>query len=144
MALSGYSGLDGFLMFPWSVPHVHFNVWLNGVYTDPFAAPGETSLWLDGNAPKPHEGAGSEPFEASAWNAAGVEEAISMCLDPAARELLASEPHPGARAMNVLFQLNYYPTRFSGRPALFLQEHPREPRLSLPFLARDFSGTVIL
>lgn len=26
IGLSGYSGIDGFVAFPWSVPHVHFNV----------------------------------------------------------------------------------------------------------------------
>jgi murein DD-endopeptidase len=37
IALSGASGIDMFLMFPWNVPHVHFNVWLNGEPVDPFA-----------------------------------------------------------------------------------------------------------
>ena len=41
IAISGYSGLDGVVTFPWGTPHVHFNVWLDGLYVDPFAAPGE-------------------------------------------------------------------------------------------------------
>ncbi len=51
-ALTGYSGLDGFASFPHGVPHIHFNVWLDGEPVDPFPMPGETSLW-HGGVPKP-------------------------------------------------------------------------------------------
>ena len=47
------NGIDGLTTFPFGAPHVHFNVWLDGEYVDPFAAPGETSLWRAGNWPVP-------------------------------------------------------------------------------------------
>jgi len=143
VALSGYSGMDGFLMFPWSVPHVHFNTWLNGEYVDPFAADGEIPLWLGGNDPLPHDGSDSGSWVPTAWNMRAVDDAIADCSDPVARAELDAERDPGPRAMNVLFQLNYYPTRFSRRPQLMVETHPRRPRLSLPFRAGDFSGILL-
>ena len=55
IALSGYSGLDAVVAFPWSVPHLHFNVWLDGNYVDPFAAGDQAPLWLHGNRPETSE-----------------------------------------------------------------------------------------
>ena len=42
--------------------------------------------------------------------------------------------------MNVLFQRNYYPTRFGIGPRLFAEAHSREERLSLPFRSGEFTG----
>ena len=42
--------------------------------------------------------------------------------------------------MNLLFQRNYYPTRFSARPRVIAEPAWRNPRLTLPFLPRDFDG----
>ena len=140
IALSGYSGLDGFVAFPWSVPHVHFNVWLDGEYVDPFAAPGETPLWRDGNDPMPHDGSGSEPFEPTRWDPRAVDATTAGCRDDSVRAELAAEPDEAVRAMNVLFQRNYYPTRFAVRPRLTAADHAREPRLTLPFRAEDYVG----
>lgn len=139
IALSGYSGIDALVAFPWSVPHVHFNVWLDGDYVDPFAEGDEVSLWMDGNDPRPATGA-PEPFEATRWDARAVDEAIAACGDPELRQALQREPDLGRRAMDVLFFRNYYPTRFSARPALGPAAHAREPRLSLPFRHEDFVG----
>lgn len=113
IALSGYSGIDALVVFPWAVPHVHFNVWLDGVYVDPFAAAGETSLWLHGNEARPAEPGGDEP---------------------------PPEPDLDPGAMDALFLHNYYPTRFATRPAFYRHEHPRQPRLTLPFRSDDFVG----
>jgi len=142
VALSGYSGLDALVSFPWSVPHVHFNTWLNGAPVDPFAAEGEAALWLDGNAPTP--AVSSAPPNLTAWDPARVDQAIAACRDEAVRAELAAEPELDRRAMNVLFTRNYYPTRFSSRPALEAAGFPREPRLALPFRREDFVGVVIL
>lgn len=113
IAISGYSGIDALVAFPWSVPHVHFNVWLNGVNVDPFADNGETSLWMSGNDPRPADGRESD------------EEAA---------------PDLDAAAMDLLFHQNYYPTRFPDRASLYSTTTPREPRLSLPFRREDFVG----
>lgn len=140
IALSGYSGLDGLAAFPWSAPHVHFNVWLNGDYVDPFALPGEIPLWRSGNDPAPFDGAEHGPEEPTAWDPALVDAAVAACVEPEVRAALEGEEDLGFRAMNVMFQRNYYPTRFSSRPPLYETEHTREPWLDLPFRAEDYEG----
>ena len=143
IALSGYSGIDGLLLFPWSAPHVHFNVWLNGEYVDPFAPVGEAPIWREGNDPRPHGGGPStEPFEPTAWEAGAVDRALASCIDPAVRAEIDVELEPDRRAMSVLFQRNYYPTRFGVRLPLSVEAYPREARLSLPFRAEEFAGVV--
>jgi murein DD-endopeptidase len=143
IALSGYSGIDGLLAFPWSVPHVHFNVWLDGEYVDPFAVPGEAPIWRHGNDPRPHEGAEDQAFEPTRWDAYGVAQAIAACQDDPVRAQLAAEPDLDRRAMYLLFQRNYYPTRFSARPRVVAGAHAREPRLTLPLRAGDFVGIAL-
>lgn len=141
VALSGYSGLDGLALFPWSVPHVHFNTWLNGDYVDPFSAEeDEPSLWLNVNDPVPHDGPRDEAFNPSPWNAAAVEDAAAACRVPAVAADLRAEPDLERRAMNTLLQLNYFPNRFERRPELLSTRFPRQPRLTLPFRAQDFVG----
>ena len=141
IALSGYSGIDALVAFPWSVPHVHFNVWLDGDYVDPFAAAGETSLWVGGNDARPADGsAADEPGEQTAWDARAVYAAIEGCNEPDSRVALLREPDLGRRAMDLLFVRNYYPTRFDARPPLYGESHAREPRLTLPFRREDFRG----
>lgn len=140
IALSGYSGLDGFAAFPWSPPHVHFNVWLDGESVDPFSAGSEAAIWRDGNAPRPATGGERETFEPTRWDAARVDEGIEACTVAAIRDELRAEPALDRRAMNLLFHRNYYPTRFSATPRIQLETFPREPRLTLPFRAEDFAG----
>jgi murein DD-endopeptidase MepM/ murein hydrolase activator NlpD len=144
IALSGYSGIDALVAFPWSAPHVHFNTWLDGEYTDPFAAPGEAPIWRDGNDPRPHAGGGEdEAYEPTEWDEEGVREAIAACRDEAVREELLREPLLDRRAMNLLFQRNYYPTRFGSRPAVIRGTHARKPRLTLPVRIEDFAGIAL-
>jgi murein DD-endopeptidase MepM/ murein hydrolase activator NlpD len=141
IALSGYSGIDALVAFPWSVPHVHFNVWLDGDYVDPFAADGETALWRDGNQPRPAASDETgEEFAATAWDPAAVDAAIAACRDPDSRHALERESDLGRRAMDALFLMNYYPTRFEHRPDLYPERHQRAPYLSLPFRDQDFVG----
>ena len=140
VALSGYSGIDGLLLFPWSVPHLHFNTWFEGEYVDPFATPGELSLWLDGNDPRPSLERDSEPYEPTRWDQDAVQATLESCGDAAVRDALRAEPSLPLRAMNVLFHRNYFPTRFSSRPPLLLGNHAREPRLSLPLRPQDYDG----
>jgi len=142
IALSAYSGLDGIVAFPWSVPHVHFNVWLDGEYTDPFAVAGETPIWREGNAPQPPAGVEDEASEPTPWDESAVAATIAACRDEAVRVELLAERDPDRRAMNTLFQRNYYPSRFGEAPSLVAGSHPREPRLSLPFRREDWSGVV--
>lgn len=143
IALSGYSGLDGLAMFPWSVPHVHFNVWLDGEYVDPFAAEGETPLFRDGNDPRPVEAEESEAFTPTAWDPRGVDEAIEACDDAEVREELARETDLARRGMNVTFQRNYFPARFRARPRIAEPGPGRRPVMTLPFRSQDFVGIAL-
>ena len=142
VALSGYSGLDGLTTFPFGAPHVHFNVWLDGDYVDPFAEPGEVALWRAGNWPVParDDDAADEAPPPAGWDHAAVERAIESAWTPALRDELRAVADPDERAVAVLFQQNYYPTRFRERPLLYVGRHPRRPRLDLPFRAADFDG----
>ena len=142
LALSGYSGIDGIVGFPWSVPHVHFNVWIDGENHDPFAASGETSLWRDGDDPRPSPEVPEDLAAETSWEADLVDGAIAACADPELRESLAAEPTLALRAMNVVFFRNYYPARFSAFPRIYPSTHTRAPRLTLPFRPRDFVGIV--
>ena len=45
IAITGYSGLDSLVTFPFGTPHVHFNTWLNGEPVDPFPYANEPALW---------------------------------------------------------------------------------------------------
>ncbi len=140
IALSGMSGIDGVLMFPWSTPHVHFNVWLGGEYVDPFAHDGEPSLFRTAS-PTPHDGhAIDETVEPTAWDLAAVDTAIATCRVPAVQAELRAIEHWGQRAMSTLHQRLYYPTRFPKGPPLMEGPCPRQPRLDLPFRAQDFDG----
>lgn len=145
VALSGYSGVDGFLAFPFSAPHVHYNVWLDGRSVDPFSAGEEPSIWRRPNAPVPFSGAPEdEGFVPTDWDHDAVQRAIAACRDPALRAELGAEPDPARRAMDALFYLNYFPTRFEGRHLLYPRPHPRRPLLDLPFRAEDFDGIMFL
>jgi len=142
IALSAYSGIDAVVTFPWGVPHVHFNVWLGGEYVDPFAAPGEIALWRGGNDPQPSDEV-DEPFTPTRWNEAGVAAAVRACKHPETRAALEDERALDRRAMNVMFAMNYYPTRFTEIVTLMDEVMPRGPVLSLPFRKDDFAGIVL-
>jgi len=144
VALSGASGIDMLLMFPWNVPHVHFNVWLNGEPVDPFAEPGEVSLWRRQNDPVPDDGAADDDGATpTAWDAAAVDAAVTACDVAAVRDALRAIERLELRAMAVLFQMSYYPTRFATRVTPYAASFPREPRLDLPFRAADVVGIVL-
>jgi murein DD-endopeptidase len=141
IALSGASGIDMVLMFPWNVPHVHFNVWLDGEPVDPFAEPGETSIWRRPNDPVPDDGAVDDAtFAPTAWDAARIDAGIAACDVASVRDALRATEPLDVRAMGLLFQTNYYPTRFRERPRPYATPHARTPRLDLPFAARDAAG----
>jgi murein DD-endopeptidase MepM/ murein hydrolase activator NlpD len=144
IGLSGASGVDMVGAFPWNCPHVHFNVWLNGEHVDPFALEGEPSLWRRHNDPVPHSGPRDEEWEPTTWDEAGVEAGIEACEDPALRGRLEAVEPLERRAMDVLFHRNYFPTRFSARPAVYDRQWPRAPLLDLPFRADEIVGIVHL
>jgi murein DD-endopeptidase MepM/ murein hydrolase activator NlpD len=144
IALSGASGIDSTLTFPWAAPHVHYNVWLNGVAADPFAAPGEVALWRAGNAPVPSEGPSDDDAESpESFAAERVERVLAQCRDPRFVSSALAIADVDQRAVHVLVETITFPTRFSVPEAgrgLYGEPAPRSPRLDLPFLAEEFVG----
>ncbi|MBS2011376.1 MAG: M23 family metallopeptidase [Deltaproteobacteria bacterium] len=140
LALSGYSGIDGLATFPWGIPHVHFNVWLDGEYVDPFAPDGETPLWIHGNWPEPHHGAEDSEVPPTRWNREALLRAREACLSEASRREIDDAGDDDTLGMTLLFHTSYYPTRFRERPFLYEARVARTPRLTLPFLAEDYDG----
>lgn len=149
IAVSGYSGIDAVVGFPWVPPHVHFNCWLNGRYVDPFTPNDrdEPSIWRRANDPVPARGGelADEACEPSDWDEAAVGAAVEACRHDEARAEIVGAPTLEQRAGAAMMQLNYFPTRFDRArlgPAfsLYRAAHPREPRLDLPFSQVDYDG----
>lgn len=145
LGLSGASGIEFVVFFPWVSPHLHFNVWLNGEPVDPFAIPGsrETSLWRHGNDPRPAgPGDRGERYEPTPWNGAAVDRFIAGCRDPVERRRLGDVRDPGLRPVYALVSRLYGRAAFGSMPSLH-RAFPREPRLCLPFESTDFQGVLL-
>ena len=143
IALSGYSGLDSLVTFPFGTPHVHFNTWLDGEPIDPFPHTGKASLWRAGETPAPtKEDEPGESFVPSAYSEERVGEATAACKTASTRDELGRIESLSSRAAHTVIEMNYYPTRFPRRPNVYADVHPREPRLDLPFPAQAFDGIV--
>ena len=142
IAITGYSGLDGLVTFPFGTPHVHFNTWLNGEPVDPFPFARETSLWRAGQHPTPMRGTEDldNSFSESLYSEEHVDKAIASCLTESSRKRLASIKNLNIRAAHTIAEMNYYPTRFPARVNLYQQEHPRQGVLDLPFDTGLFDG----
>lgn len=145
VAVTGYSGLDSFVTFPWGIPHVHFNVWLDGQPVDPFARvsrPDEPSLFVGGSpTPIPPQVEAEEP-RGSDYDPARVDAIVTRCITRAVRERLARVEPLELRAAQVIFEMNYFPTRFPDRASPLRETHARRPRLHLPFSSEHFDGVV--
>lgn len=142
VALSAYSGADGFLTFPWVAPHVHFNVALGGVLVDPFGLPGETPLWLHGNAPMTQSAA--RPRVAPATLRPDlVDRLLASLVDQDTRQRFARIDDVTHRGFELLIEALTYPTLFAVPDAgrvLYPSPPPRVPLLQLPLRAEDFDG----
>lgn len=142
IALTGASGIDMVTGFPWMPPHVHFNTWLNGEPIDPFARDGETSVWTERNSPRPFEGRDDEVVRTSTVSDSAFARALAECRDGALRDRLAATPDKYRASMELIFEQNYYPTRFTQRLSPFGEVLPRSARIDLPFEANDYVGTI--
>jgi murein DD-endopeptidase MepM/ murein hydrolase activator NlpD len=140
IALSGASGLDFIVSLGLSAPHVHYNVWLDGVPIDPFARPGEVSLWRSHNDPTPYLGPRDAEVPPTRFDPTCMAEALAACRDQALAARIARLPDLAARAVELIFQMNYYPTRFSRRVSPYALPHQRQALLDLPFRDEDFGG----
>lgn len=143
IALSGASGIDFVASCFLSPPHVHFNTWLDGSATDPFAASGEVSLWLNNRDPKPYSGDNSQPVEfdlEGLFSAEAMERVLKACTDPQLALRLRCIHWLPERAANILYQRNYRPSKFTNFESIYTQVHSRRPHLDLPFRGEDVSG----
>lgn len=143
IAISGYSGLDGVITFPFGMPHIHFNVWLNGLPVDPFAYGVNPSMWYAGELPAPVVGE-SLQTNASNYSTEKLNEVINSCKTNSVREKLNSIKDINERAVFTIIEMNYYPTRFALRQNVYDKTYPRTPQLDLPFSKNHFNGVVFL
>jgi hypothetical protein len=144
IALSAYSGADGFLTFPWVAPHVHFNVMLGGVQVDPLARADETSIFRRENDPRPFAGEPEDARDATTFDADRVQALLADLEAPEHRSRFESIEDVTLRGFELLIESCTFPTRFSTREAgrlLYDADCPREPRLDLPFQAHDWDAT---
>jgi murein DD-endopeptidase MepM/ murein hydrolase activator NlpD len=140
IAISGYSGLDGFVTFPFGIPHVHFNTWLNGEPVDPFARAGEAPLWHGGFPTPPPDAPGA--FTHAEYDTEAVDHLIRHCRTAGVREELAGLEPLSLRAARTIIASNYYPTRFPDRRNPYAELWAREERLDMPFSSGDFDTAV--
>jgi murein DD-endopeptidase len=143
IGISGYSGIDGAVTFPFGVPHVHFNVWLNGEPVDPFPHDGKPSMWRNGELPMP-AAPGAEDFVPTVFNENAVQAAIRACKTERVRKALAEIEDIEQRAVRTIIEMNYYPTRFTKRINVYGNTFSRQPVLDLPFSGKDFKGVIFL
>jgi len=143
IALSGASGLEFILFFPWVAPHLHYNIWLNGWPVDPFAREGtdEVPLWREGNEPVPcRKDEPHEKFQATEWDEQVIEEAIATCRDPEEQNRLRNINSLEKRVAELLMIRNFRSPLFTSLPPVYTKECERQSRLNLPFSADDFVG----
>jgi murein DD-endopeptidase len=143
IAISGYSGIDGVMTFPLGIPHIHFNVWLNGEPVDPFAHGNEISMWAGGDEPKSFAGS-LNSYKSSSYNPKKVKQAIANCKTATTRNRLASLTDIEEQAAHTIIEMNYYPTRFTERINVYDKNYSRKPSLYLPFSVTDFDGLVFI
>jgi murein DD-endopeptidase MepM/ murein hydrolase activator NlpD len=152
VAISGYSGIDAVVGFPWVAPHIHYNVWFGGIAADPYAASDdETSLWRRRNDPVPWAGdvvvgPDSAPWSSS-FSAAGVARCLAACRDPQVKAMVEGLDSVERRGAELLIESITYPLRFTDPEAgrlLFEDVPARTPRLDLPLHREQFDGTVII
>jgi murein DD-endopeptidase MepM/ murein hydrolase activator NlpD len=141
-ALSGMSGLDGLAAFPWIAPHVHWNVFLDGAYVDPFAKDGETPILRGGRAAKPAR-LTDETVLPSALDHIIAARVIESARSSDDRTRLNTIADPHVRSANVFFERSYFPSAFASDEAIFVGSTPRSERLDLPFSPADFDDLVL-
>jgi hypothetical protein len=141
IGLSGMSGLDGALFFPWVAPHVHLNVLLDGEFVDPFATSSETPLWVTGdNRPRGFFGEHDDELRENAWHRDNIEETIARCSDDALREHLQRLPTLEERGRALMVFRVLRGAVFDEMRELYHVTADQPALLDLPFLADDVPG----
>jgi murein DD-endopeptidase MepM/ murein hydrolase activator NlpD len=139
IALSGYSGIDAIISFPWVAPHVHYNTYLGGVVVDPFAMDGEQSIWRNHNSPRVSD-VNDFDFTPTEFDPARIDALLGELKDSKRRALIAGIADISMRAWALVIEANTYPLRFARKQAatILFDDAPRKPTLDLPF--DDFDG----
>lgn len=142
VAISGYSGIDALLAFPFSAPHVHMNTWLNGEYVDPFAKDGDISLWKNHNNPTPHkeENSDYDTFLPSVFSEEKFNQAINSLKYDYLKDKIITSKIFEENVINLMFYMNYFPWFFNKRYNLYDEIYPRKSIFDLPFSYKDFDG----
>lgn len=143
IAISGYSGIDGAVTFPFGIPHVHMNVWLNGEPVDPFAHGEHISLWQNGTMPSTAT-EGNGEYLPSEYDSMLVTQAIAQCKTASVQQRLNELLTEEEQAVQAIIEMNYYPTRFHQRVNVYKQKYARSPQLDLPFSSEEFKQVVFL
>ena len=143
IALSGYSGIDGAVTFPFGIPHVHMNVWLNGEPVDPFAHGEKISLWRNGHMPSPAIEYSSD-FLPSEYDTLRVNQAIAQCKTASVQQRINELLTEEEQAVQAIIEMNYYPTRFKQRVDVYKRKYARSAQLDLPFSSKEFKQVVFL
>ncbi len=143
LALSGYSGVDGLITFPFGIPHIHFNTWLNGEPVDPFLLPNGKSLWVN-NFPMPYDISlkVNSSYIESSYNNENIKQAILSCKTTSTLSRFNKMENQELLAAELISEMNYYPTRFKKRFNVYEKEFDRANCLTLPFLKDDFEQVV--
>lgn len=137
-ALSGMSGINGFLFFPWESPHLHMNTYWQGQIVDPFLVEGR-SLWSE-KEPLPVRRESGAHVPESAWDRAALSAQVDACVHPERRSWLASIEDTNLLAAAVVHELHYYPTRFERTLPLYTRASDLAGRMALPFSPNDVDG----
>ena len=142
LGLSGASGMEFLLCFPWVAPHLHVYVLLGGEPVDPFGRveDGETPLWRAGNEPVPHQGPEDRDFEQTVFDPHAVEAGIQACTHAPTRARLNTITDPYRRGVELMLERTFRAPIFAAFLRITRGGVEREARLDLPFLERDFSG----
>lgn len=103
IALSGTSGVDMTMFFPWVAPHIHFMVYVAGRPVDPFLAADESArpgTWLHGNRPRPSLPLPSDVAEVqpSSVDADAMARVIAACTDTRLQQEIACRETEASRA----------------------------------------------
>ncbi len=142
IAISGYSGIDAVAGFPFTPPHIHFNVFLNGVHVDPFPRGEESSLWRSGDLPTPcPPGTFDEPaMEPTDWD---MDQIQAMASDLKRTDIVQElELCPTVEQMGttLMYYMSIYPRLFPRKSSLMAKPYPRRPTLDLPLSHREYDG----
>jgi murein DD-endopeptidase MepM/ murein hydrolase activator NlpD len=144
VALSGMSGLDGLTFFPWLPPHVHWNVYLNGEYVDPFAREGtdEAAIFRGGRGVRAAK-LDREGYTPSRFDRSRVDQVIQSARSAPLRSRLSAIDDAHLRACTTFLERSYFPSSFTDQGPMFEGSSARTPRLDLPFSPGDFDGIVL-